>query len=192
MAPEARDLHNLADEYHVVLDSTQRSSLDSLPPLTEGPVGSGAVLIALEAKAAMTAHSKARPRLYDELNSSQLTVHGASRQALAIGLVMVNVSETFISPDLNKGPQRSVVSKHKQPRATATVIEKIREIPRRTNPAHHGFDGLGVVVVSATNDGSTPVTLIRTAPAPQTGDILHYDSMVTRMANEYDTTFTAI
>jgi hypothetical protein len=37
----------------------------------------------------MTAHSKARP--------SHLTVH-ASNQALAVGLVMANESDTFISP----------------------------------------------------------------------------------------------
>jgi uncharacterized RmlC-like cupin family protein len=38
----------------------------------------GAVLIALEAKACMTAHVKALPRLYDELNSSHQCVHGSS------------------------------------------------------------------------------------------------------------------
>ena len=37
----------------------------------------------------MTAHTRALPRLYDELNSSHLCVHGASRQALAIGFVVI-------------------------------------------------------------------------------------------------------
>src|SRR5262249_37390761 len=58
----ARTLGALADEWGVVLDPGQRARLGGLPPLVEGVVGS-AVLVAMEAKAAMTAHSKARPRL---------------------------------------------------------------------------------------------------------------------------------
>ena len=76
-------------------DEVQHGRLGDLPVLREGVVG--AVLVALEAKAAMTAHTKARPRLYDELNSSHNAVHGASRQALAVGFVMVNFSDTFVS-----------------------------------------------------------------------------------------------
>ena len=39
----------------------------------------------------MTAHVKSLPRLYDELNSSHQIVHGASNNALSIGMVTVNV-----------------------------------------------------------------------------------------------------
>ena len=63
-----------------------------------GPVGS--VLLALEAKACMTAHIKALPRLYDELNSSQLTVHGAADQAIAAGLAIVNIATAFAKVNL--------------------------------------------------------------------------------------------
>jgi hypothetical protein len=187
--PGDRTFADLAERYAVVLDDEQRRELDALPALREGPVG--AVLAALEAKAAMTEHSKARPRLYDELESSHTAVHGASRQALAIGLVMVNASEAFISPDLNKGPDRDRVTTHRQPAAAEATIAKIRELPRRTDVTRDGFDGLGVVVVSARNDDS-PVRLVSSPPAPQPGDILHYDNMITRVANEYDTTFRNI
>ena len=64
--------------------------LDGLPDM---PVASpvGAVLVALEAKACMTAHVKSLPRLYDELNSSHLCVHGASGPgSFAIAYVQVN------------------------------------------------------------------------------------------------------
>ena len=70
------------------------------PPLRRAPVG--AVLIALEAKACMTAHQRALPRLYDELNSSHLTVHGANDQATAAGFAMINIADRYRSPDLNK------------------------------------------------------------------------------------------
>lgn len=42
----------------------------------------------------MTAHSKALPRLFDELNSSHQIVHGASSHALSVGFAMVNASDT--------------------------------------------------------------------------------------------------
>jgi hypothetical protein len=184
-------LIDLAQRYHVVLDSSQATNLVTLPELRRAPVG--AVLMALEAKAAMTEHVKALPRLYDELNSSHQTVHGASRQALAVGLVMVNAASTFVSPDLNKTPGAAVVlSKHSQPAAAAAVVAKVREIPRRTASTTEGYDGLGIVVISAVNDGTTPASLITTTPAPPPGDIFYYDNMITRVANEYDTTFKSI
>jgi hypothetical protein len=188
-------LSDLARAWSIVLTPQQQTALASLPPLYSGPVG--AVLVALEAKAAMTAHTKALPRLYDELNSSHLTVHGASRGALAVGLAMVNVSTTFVSPDLNDHPpgtpgQQIVVSQHAQPGDAAGVIAKVREIPRRTATQAEGYDGLGVIVVEAPNDGVTPVKLVTVPPAPPVGDVLHYDTMVTRVANEYDRVFRGI
>ena len=82
--------------------STRGAALHSLTCrlAPEAPVGS--VLVALEAKAAMTAHVRALPRLHDELDSSHSTTHGNSERALAVGFVMVNASPTFISPDMNK------------------------------------------------------------------------------------------
>jgi hypothetical protein len=195
MRSNPKTLEDLAREWSIVLTPAQTSALGQLPPLYSGPVG--AVLMALEAKAAMTAHTKALPRLYDELNSSHLTVHGASRGALAVGLAMVNVSKTFVSPDLNDHPpgtpgQTVVVSQHNQPGDAAGVVAKVREIPRRTGSQTEGYDGLGVLVVNAPNDGTTPILLVPTPPAPQVGDVLHYDTMVTRVANEYDRAFRGI
>lgn len=95
VARNARTLRSYAKEKGIVLSEEEQRLLDDLPELLETPVGS--VEIALEAKAVMTAHVKALPRLYDELNSSQLTIHGASDLAIAVGLVVVNVSESFVN-----------------------------------------------------------------------------------------------
>ncbi len=175
----------LVDRFDVVLDDRQREELSALPNLKAGPVG--AVLVAMEAKAAMTAHSKARPRLFDELNSSHQIVHGASRNALAVGFVMINASPTFVSPSF--GGTR--VNKHSQPAAAKTVIEKVKEIPRRGGINEEGYDGLAVVVVSAANDGS-PVTLVTADPAPPRDDIFNYEMVITRVAHEYDASFSSI
>lgn len=184
-----KTLQSLADAWHVVLDPAQQARLHGLPSLGEGKVG--AVLMALEAKASMTEHIKARPRLYDELNSSHLTTHGASSQALAVGFVMVNVSATFISPGRQVAGQGPVVSRHTQPRAAEGVVAKVHEIPRRSGPGSNGYDGLAIVAIECVNDGS-PVRVVTAPPAPRVGDIYHYDNMVTRVANEYDTTFRGI
>src|SRR6266568_1385053 len=90
----------LADAYDIDLSEAEHEILNGLPVLKRAPVGS--VIMALEAKACMTAHQRALPRFYDELNSSHLTVHGNSEQALAVGFAMVNMASSYLSPDLNK------------------------------------------------------------------------------------------
>lgn len=187
-APTPRTLADLASKYHVVLTAAQMARLRALPAVHRAPVG--AVLMALEAKAVMTEHIKALPRFYDELNSSHQIVHGASSQALAVGLAMINASPTFISPDRNKsGGRRKVVSSHDQPRVATAAVNMVRsELARRSGANGTGYDGLAVVVISAANDG-TPITVETSPPAPPTGDIFHYENMITRVANEYDTTF---
>ena len=67
-------LRDMATKIAVELDAGEQDAFDALPEVEKKPVGS--VMVALEAKACMTAHIKSLPRLYDELNSSQQTVHG--------------------------------------------------------------------------------------------------------------------
>lgn len=190
--PTLARFRDLVAKYDIVLNAEDLADLDSLPNLLTTPVGS--VQVAFEAKACMTEHNKARPRLYDELNSSHLTVHGSSDVAIAAGFVMVNASTEFISPDLNKKRLRragAVVSTHRQPEVTVRVMEKIRELPRRTAVGETGFDALGIVVVAARNDGS-PVSVVHEYPAPPPGDIHDYESMIRRAAQSYEARFSRI
>lgn len=188
----ARTFGGMAGQYGIQLTELERGILDALPAFPVGPVG--AVLVALEAKACMTAHVKSLPRLYDELNSSHLCVHGASRQALAIGYVQINNAEDFVSPVVNNYPlvdHKPQVTVHRQPADTIRVLQKIAEIPRRSASSEVGFDGVGVTVLRLRNDGS-PVEIVEGPPAPPPGDSFHYGSMIVRMANEYDTTFANV
>ena len=192
ISERAPTFRQLIDRYGVVLSDLEAGVLNALPDLYVADVG--AVLVALEAKACMTAHIKALPRLYDELNSSHLCVHGASKAALAIAYVQINSSKTFISSVTNNHsltdfPTRE--NRHRQPGDTERVVQKIKEIPRRSTSSEVGFDGVGITVIDLRNDGS-PVSIVGEPPAPQPGDSFHYGSMVVRMANEYDTTFRGI
>lgn len=191
-APAAQEtLTTLSKRYDVRLEPNELKILEGLPELTMAPVG--AVLMALEAKACMTEHSKARPRLYDELNSSHLTVHGATDQAIAAAFVMVNAADRFLSPGRNKYISKSgpIWNNHRQPSATISAIEKIRELPRRSRLGDVGYDGLAIVAINCRNDGSA-VSLVNTAPAPRAGEIDHYESLIDRLVHIYATRFSQL
>jgi len=129
----------------------------------------------------MTAHIKALPRLYDELNSSHQTVHGAAHEALAAAFCMINASETFVSPP-------GLQNMHRQPKDAERAVQKVRELPRRSRAEDDGYDALGIVLVNCRNDGS-PVELVSAAPAPQPGDVDYYDRMIDRLATLYASRF---
>lgn len=175
-------LDELADRYDLQLSQSDRALLDELPASPLGTAGS-TVLVALEAKACMTAHGKAGPRLFDELSSSHATVHGDNNNALAVGFAMVNYADKFISPV-------GTTNIHNQPAATVGVIKKLREINRRSGPqsGQPGFDAFGILVVELENDGS-PMHVVTKPPAPQSNDDFFYDRMIVRTAHLYDANF---
>ena len=181
-------LSSLGEDYEIELSAVERAGFDALPTLPRARVGS--VLMALEAKACMTAHQRALPRLYDELNSSHLTVHGASDQAIAAGFAMVNASTRYLSPDLNKRNRADHPewSTHVQPRDAGLAVEKIRQLPKRSKTGDVGYDALAIVVIDCPNDGA-PVSLVETPPSPPSGDIYRYASMIDRLGHVYATRF---
>jgi hypothetical protein len=183
----------LPERWGIALDEEQQQALDEAPDIKEAEVG--ALLVALEAKATMTAHVRALPRLFDELTSSHSTVHGSSNNALSVGLAMVNLASEFVSSDLNKklGPDGvpDDVSSHRQPAAAERVVGKLHEIARRSRPGEEGFDALGILVIDFRNDRS-PATLVADPPAPPAGDLYSYASTITRIAHEYDARFAHI
>ena len=179
-------------EIGIALDAESAAELRALPTLHELPVG--AVHVALEAKACMTQFIKAKPRLYDELNSSHAVIHGNSPHTIAAGLAMVNKATEFISPgrnDFDLSKRAAVVTQHVQPRHAAEVIEKLREIPRRSRDGEEGFDVFAIILVNCRNDGS-PVFLESDAPAPQPGETDHYEMAVHRLAQLYEQKYRAI
>jgi hypothetical protein len=188
---ESRTFADLADQYRIELDTSERKKLAELPVLHERDVGS--VLVALEAKACMTAHGKAMARLYDELNSSHQTIHGANEFVIAAGFVMVNTAADFVSPGRvgycpHCGEKVAPINHHKQPAAATQVIKKMEELPRRASTQGDGFDALAIVAVDLRNDGS-PVKLITEKPAPPPGDIFHYNQAIARLAQLYESRF---
>lgn len=176
---------DLITRYDIKLDPVQQKIFDDLPTLNSVPVGS--VLIALEAKACMTAHQKALPRLCAELNDSHLTIHGASANAVAGGLVMINSATEFLSPGRQQLGSPPAWNTHRQPKSVEITMNAVKGLPRRTKPGDSGFDALGIVVVDCRNDLS-PISVGNPRPAPS--EIFHYDQMIERMSNSYSTRFS--
>ncbi|KAA0232169.1 MAG: hypothetical protein JJLCMIEE_02575 [Acidimicrobiales bacterium] len=186
--PQARTFVELGEALSIGLDAEESSRLTALPALGEAPVGT--VLMALEAKACMTKHRGSGPRLYDELNSSHLTVHGAADQAIAVAFVMINGARSFISPDSNRrslgaGQPAPKVTPLRQPESTEFVVSKVSELPTRTRPGHEGYDAVGIVVVDCPNDGTT-IRVISDEPAPPQNDLFSYEAMIGRVVHQYD------
>lgn len=186
-APAKATMASMAERWGVELAAAEMGDFADVPVTSKTAVGS--VLVALEAKAAMTAHVRALPRLHDELDSSHAITHGNSERALAVGFVMVNAAPTFISPDMNKFDMSKVaanVNPHKQPADAQRVIDKISEIRRRSGASGTGFDAIGMMVVEMPNDG-TPMTVVDVPPP-----IFTYEEMIKRVAHEYAANFSKL
>lgn len=191
-ARKAADFAALAVAYGIDLTPQESDVLAALPTLARSGVSS--VLVATEAKAAMTAHQKARPRLHDELTSSHQTIHGDNSEAIAAGIVLVNAADTFVSPDRNEWPLGSVptrVSVHKDNAATL-VLEGLEKLQCRAKIDDDGFDAIGVVVVACRNDGSAIRVVSESPPAPGPTANFDYSRFVRRLAQLYATRFARI
>ncbi len=175
----------------VVLLPDDAAELARLPELQAGSVTT--VLVALEAKACMTEHVKAQPRLYDELASSFQTINGDTGSAIAAAFVMINCADSFVSPKRNLKRVRNGNAKitvHKQPDAARVALAKVLQLPRRSNEQDRGFDAIGVTMVQCRNDGSS-VTIDAKMNAAVEG-IVTYNELIQRLAHLYATKFSAI
>ncbi len=154
------------------------------------------VLISMEAKATMTEHSKSGPRLFDELSSSHEIVHQGYQDAIAAGVEVVNIAAGFVSPTRQeRNLTDPIVSPHKQPRAAEGVVKTLRGLRIRNQVGEVGFDAFCQFVVNMENrpvhlDPQPVVELWELPPAPQPGDIDHYETFLDRIARFYTERFS--
>ena len=180
---------NLISQYDIQLAASELAAFNSLPQLVRRPVGE--VLVALESKACMTAHTKAAPRLFDELTSASQCINGSAPSAIAIGHVLVNAAEHFISSDRNKRDRSAtnrVDSHDPQPQSWGKALATARRLTVRGYATERGFDAVGVTMLSGVNDG-TPYIVPPVPPSLPPNDPLSYEMMIHRLSGLYDTRF---
>ncbi len=145
------------------------------------------IRIAIEAKAVMTEHGKARRNRQRDLDSFHQFVHRYDPDTVAAGLTVVNVAERF------KSPLRSEVSIHRNVRTLVQeTMALLRSLPQRSARGESpGLEANGAIVVSHDNIDLKATALVTGAPAPQIGDPLHYDSFVRRICDSYTQRWSA-
>ena len=180
---------DLIGGYDIQLAGPELDAFNSLPELVRKPVGE--VMVALESKACMTAHTKAAPRLFDELSSAAQCINGSAPSAIAVGHVLVNTSPQFVSSDRNKlhrSATNRVDSHDPQPQSWEKALGTARKLTVRGYATERGFDAVGVTMLNGINDG-TPFIIPSAPPSLASNDPLAYESMIHRLSGLYDTRF---
>ena len=146
------------------------------------------IVVACEAKSVMTEHGKSQPRVFDELNSAHGIVHAGRADAIAAGVTVVNIAGRFASPLRQTAGQRDLVfSRHSQPEDARRMVEHLRGLPIRDDIRGVGFDAYATIVIDCDNQG--PAAVWTATPAPQPGDLDHYETFVERIGRFYTERF---
>ena len=188
-APRQVAFGDLIEQYDIQLAAPELDAFNSLPMLLRRPVGE--VLVALEAKACMTAHTKAAPRLFDELSSAAQCINGSAPSAIAVGHVLVNTSDHFVSSDRNRRHRTATNrddSRDPQPISWEKALGTARRLTVRGYATDRGFDAVGVTMLKGVNDGN-PFVVPSVPPRLPSNDPLSYESMIHRVSGIYDTRF---
>jgi hypothetical protein len=161
------------------------------PPGTAAPEDSpirqtspSSVQIAIEIKAVMTEHRKQIKNRKRDLESHHTHVHNYNPNAIAGGVIVLNIAEQFDSPlrpDITNHKDSEDLIKHCMSEAQALSV--------RGGPTGHGLDAKCVIVISDDNINFAAATYFEKQPAPQIGDPMHYDAFIQRLCAEWSSRF---
>ena len=171
----------MVETLDVALDDADRIALLNLPVIyRDRKEDVSEVAVAVEAKACMTKHVSAIPRLHAEILATGYLAKRAAPRCVSVSYSLVNAAVTFESPS---GKRK--VSRHNQPEDTRRVVQMLSQaIPTASDSRDYGYDVVGTTVVDCRNDGS-PVTVVHRAPAPTTNDHTHYERMLRSLCSEF-------
>lgn len=189
----SRSLLDLVDTYGVVLTTAQRKAVVTLPAVYESRVKQA--LVVLENKACMTAHSKAAPRLRNELEGARDAILASDPLTIAGAFVLVNAASTFVSPtfrdNAERNPSARRATQHHQPADARRAIERLEALPIRRRVDEVGYDVLAIVTLAGANDGSAwRLVAGSDYGSPTSADIWHYTRAVQRLGVLYRQRFT--
>jgi len=138
------------------------------------------VVLALEAKACMTAHVKALPRLHAEILATGFLAKRSTPRCIVVSYTLINSAETFL-PSGEGEPKR-----HKQPQDAQRVLDMLANaIPlSRDHNNLVGYDVVGASILRAPNDG-TPVHIDTKLAWPERSDHIRYERMIRSLCSEY-------
>jgi hypothetical protein len=148
------------------------------------------IYLAVDAKSIMTEHQKARRNRQRDINSFADIMHHHHQRALTAGILLVNVAEIFDSPlrDLDDITDHVHID-----RIVGEIIDMFDSINRSEGEISANLDGAGIVVVEHSNlvEDIGETQLMTEPPAPQSGDRVHYRTVVGQMADWFEGRFLA-
>lgn len=144
------------------------------------------IWLAIDAKSVMTEHGKARRNRQRDLNSLADIVKHYYPSSVVGGIVMVNVANRF------RSPLRDDITEHRNiRRLVKETIEIFKQIPRADVEGGTGIEAVGIIVVNHTNIPSDQTRLVTAPPAPQVGDVCHYQKSLRLIREALEQRFLA-
>jgi hypothetical protein len=165
------------------------------PPGTASPedvpirkTAPSSVHIAIEIKGVMTEHRKAVKNRKRDLESHHTHVHNYNKNAIAGGVMVLNIAERFKSPLRAKDD----ITIHRNPKALIEhCMAEAQAISVRGGATGYGLDAKCVIIVDDDNIDVTATKYLELPPAPQIGDPMHYDAFIQRLCAEWSARFAS-
>jgi hypothetical protein len=171
---------DLANDFDIALDRDERVALAALPSIPLDDAGAAEVVLALEAKACMTEHVKAVPRLHAEILATGYLAKRAMPRCIVASYTLINSAPTFITPS----------AKHREnahsPDDAVRVVKMLAQAVPLARDLNNliGFDVVGASIVKCRNDGS-PVTVDAKFKWPEGSAHITYERLVRGICSEY-------
>jgi len=173
---------SLAARLGIVLDKEDRDELHALPmPLLDHVQDTSEIVVALDAKACMTGHVKALPRLHTEILATGYLAKRAMPQCIVASYTLVNSAPTFRTPSASHK-----IHEHAQPDDANRVVGMLAQaIPLAQEVDDlFGYDVIGATVIDCRNDGS-PVSVDIGFRWPHKTSHITYERLVRNLCSEY-------
>lgn len=181
-ARERASFLDLARQFGIVLDPAERKDLDDLPALFhDHDQDDSEVVVALEAKACMTEHVKALPRLHAEILATGYLAKRAMPRCIVASYTLVNSAPTFRTPST-----ALKVNQHTQPDDATRVVEMLAQAVPLARDLNNliGYDVIGASIIDCRNDGS-PVVIERDFHWSKRTTHIRYERLVRNLCSEY-------
>jgi hypothetical protein len=145
------------------------------------------VWLAVDAKSVMTEHGKARRNRQRDINSFADIMHRHYPGVVTGGVLLINAAKRFKSPLRDED---DITVHDRIETLVRETVDIFRDIERADGEISPNVDGVGCVVVDHTNmDDGRATSLVTEAPAPGTGEIVHYRNLVEILASALEGRF---
>jgi hypothetical protein len=142
------------------------------------------VWIAIDAKAIMTEHGKARRNRQRDLNSMAEILHRMDPTPIIGAYVAINMAAEF------RSPLRKANTRHRNiERIVAETIPLMTEILQDEESGHPGLDAIGVTILDYSNAPGSQCRVIEAQPAPDRNRPLYYDNFIARLCEKFTARF---